>query len=528
MVRRLLLFRKILSNERILLLFIILIGMSVRLWRFGQVPTGIFPDEAFSGYQAWSLLHYGVDNFLKPWPIYFIAGGSGMNALQSYLLIPLIALFGTHTWVVRIPQLLIGIASIPAAFQVGKHLGGKTMGLILAGFLSIAPWHVMMSRWGLESNLAPGMILIGLAFYLNGLEKSVYLVLSALFWGFALYSYAMIWPVFALFVLLTLVATRPKMDFWLLLAGVILFLLALPPLCFLLVNYGVLPEFALFGFTIPKLPVFRGDDVSLTMIGENLTNLGRILFFQTDGLPWNSLDRYGMIYLFGLPFALLGTSDLVFRVFGGKQEGKTDETERRTATVLLIWLFCGLIQGAIVHVNINRGNFLMMALVLMAGVGIKTLAGRFPRTRLALALIFALSFTAFITEYFGLLPGEDAPSYNRNIAKLFTEGIEEVMLAANDEPGKVFVPINVQYPSVLFFSGVSPYQFNETIEYVEFPAPYLSAKTFDRYSFVKDLSVPPEEGTVLLWFSTPIGQYSDAGYRLTPYGMFYLAVRGNF
>lgn len=473
------------------------------------------------------MLNFGVDNFLKPWPMYFIAGGSGMNALQSYLLIPLIALFGAHTWVVRIPQVLLGIASIPAAYQVGKHLGGKTMGLILAGFLSIAPWHVMMSRWGLECNLAPGMILIGLAFYLSGLRKSGYLVIAALFWGLALYAYAMIWPVFALFVVLTLVVTRPKMDLWLMLAGVILFLLAIPPLCFLLVNYGVLPEFDLFGFTVPKLPVFRKDDVSLSKISENLANLGHILFFQTDDLPWNALARYGTIYLFGLPLAVLGVLSLVNRVFEGREDGKKDGTAYQAAIVLLIWLICGLIQGAIVHVNINRGNFLMMVLALMVGVGVKTLTDQFPRTKIALVVLFILGFTAFISEYFGLIPGEDAPSYNRNIAKLFTQGIEEVMFAAKDEPGKIFVPVNVQYPSVLFFSGVSPKRFNETIAYVEFPAPYLRAKSFDRYSFVKDLSTPPEEGAVLLWFSTAVGPYLDAGYRFTPYGMFNLMVREN-
>ena len=50
------------------------------------------------------------------------------------------------------------------------------------------------SRWGLESNLAPGFLLFGLYFFLRGMEDSRWLLPSALMYGLALYCYATLWP----------------------------------------------------------------------------------------------------------------------------------------------------------------------------------------------------------------------------------------------------------------------------------------------------------------------------------------------
>ena len=53
-----------LSEKTYILLFwaIMVIGISARVWRFGSVPGGLNQDEAFAGYEAWSLLHYGIDS----------------------------------------------------------------------------------------------------------------------------------------------------------------------------------------------------------------------------------------------------------------------------------------------------------------------------------------------------------------------------------------------------------------------------------------------------------------------------------
>lgn len=66
---------------------IIAAGCAVRLFALGSIPCGLNQDEAFAGYNAWALLHYGVDSSGYHNPVYFTAWGSGMNALESYLMI---------------------------------------------------------------------------------------------------------------------------------------------------------------------------------------------------------------------------------------------------------------------------------------------------------------------------------------------------------------------------------------------------------------------------------------------------------
>lgn len=54
---------------RPLFILIMLLALFLRLWRFGAVPAGINQDEAFAGYEAWSLLHYGFDSSGCSFPV---------------------------------------------------------------------------------------------------------------------------------------------------------------------------------------------------------------------------------------------------------------------------------------------------------------------------------------------------------------------------------------------------------------------------------------------------------------------------
>ena len=181
--------------QQLLFILILILGIGARLWMFGDVPGGINQDEAFAAREAWSLLHYGKDSFGYPYPMYLTAWGSGMNALNTYLMMPFIALFGMHTWVFRLPQLLIGILSLFAIEEIVSKVSNWKCSLLAMFLLAISPWHIMLSRWALESNLVVGFLLFGLLFFIYGIEKQPYFILSAVFYGLGLYCYAAVWPI---------------------------------------------------------------------------------------------------------------------------------------------------------------------------------------------------------------------------------------------------------------------------------------------------------------------------------------------
>ena len=111
-----------LNYEIILFAIIMLAGVFVRVWRFGSLPGGINQDEAFAGYEAYSILHYGKDSFGYSMPVYLTAWGSGMNVLNSYLMIPFIAVFGLKSWVIRMPQLIVAVLSLWVCYLLMKRL----------------------------------------------------------------------------------------------------------------------------------------------------------------------------------------------------------------------------------------------------------------------------------------------------------------------------------------------------------------------------------------------------------------------
>ena len=500
------------KTERTILAALFALGLFARVWRFGAAPPGLNQDEAFAAYDAWALLRYGTDSSLHPWPVYLTAWGSGMNALESYLMIPFLALFGVKAWVIRLPQLLLGLAALPASLSLGRRLTDRRGGLCLLAVLALCPWHIMLSRWALESNMAPELLLLGLCFFCKGLKKRPWLPLSALCYGLSLYAYSAVWPVMPLLLGLMLLYAKPKRDKWLLFSGLILALLALPLLGFLAVNYGVIGEFSVGPFSVPKLVEMRAGEISLSAVPENFRTMLRILLTQSDGLKWNSPGRFGLFYPAALPFGVLGIGELFRRFYRSRRKRRFDP-----AVLLLIWLFSGTLLTCLISVNINRMNFLLMPLALTVGLGAETLLrllGRFRRAGAALLLAALLVFFGlferfYFTEYTDSLKGE------------FTEGFSEALDEALSHEGTVYVTRALSYPKLLLKSGTSPEVFNATVEYERYPAQYLSPRRFGRFVYCDDNAPPFDpKGIYVLWNGAPTERLERLGFAVSRHGCF--------
>ena len=503
---------KLTKREKCIFFLLIILGVLVRVYRFGSAPPGLNQDEAFAAYDAWALLHYGTDSSLHRFPVYLTAWGSGMNALESYLMIPGLALFGVQTWVIRLPQLVLALLALPAAFSVGRRLGGNRGGLCALAVLALCPWHVLLSRWALESNMAPNLLLLGLCFFLRGREDGRFLPLSALCCGLALYAYSAIWPVMPLLLGLMLWYARPKADLWLLLSGLILAVLALPLVGFLAVNYGLIGEFSLGPFSVPKLVQMRAGEISLARIPDNLRTMLRILLTQSDGLKWNSPGRYGLFFPVALPFGLLGFGALLRRTVLAMREKRFD-----AACLLLVWLGTGTLLTALISVNVNRMNFLLMPIALTAALGAETalrLFGRRARIIAPLLLTALLIFFGFFARFY-------FTDYAASLGGEFTAGWDEALDAALSHRGTVYITRAIHYPKLLLRSETSPEEFNATVEYEYYPAQYLSPRSFTRFVYVDDAAPPFDPGGVyVLWNGSPTARFENAGFTVERYGCF--------
>src|SRR5260221_1658298 len=140
-----------------LLLGVIFIAAFFRTHQLAIVPPSASLDEATTGYNAYSILQTGKDEYGTSFPIILRAYDDYRPALYTYLTIPFIKLFGLTTEAVRLPSALLSIASVLNVYFLVEGLfstlkNKKILGLLVSFLLAISPWSIYVSRLGHEAN----------------------------------------------------------------------------------------------------------------------------------------------------------------------------------------------------------------------------------------------------------------------------------------------------------------------------------------------------------------------------------------
>ena len=468
------------AEERLVAL-LVLVGMLVRLVALGQYPGDIHQDEAYSAYEAYCLLTDGMDSWGYGYPVYLTTWGSGMNALQSYLMMPFVALFGLKTWVLRLPQALLACATLPVIYSLIKRLFSRETAVIGLAFLAICPWQITMARWGLESNLAPGMILLGFSCFIKGVEKPKYYVLSALFYGLSLYAYATIWPVLPFMILLQALylwyVGKLKWNRWLFAGVLLLGLLALPLVLFLAVNWDMIGEIRTPWVSIPRMLEFRTGDISLNHLYENVYRLVKTFLLQRDDRVWNASDEFGLYYHISLPFIAVGAMNCLFSTVRSLKSRRY-----HAGALILIWLILGGVLGCLIDGNVNRLNFLHVPLIVCAVIGIYLVCNwmnkRIRWFGKAIASAYALSFLLFMGFYFTEYQDQVAPQFNRGLE----EAVDFAKNVAGDEE-TIHVSDWISYPKILFYDEMPPAVFRNTVKWRWEKHAYMMIDAAGRYLF---------------------------------------------
>ncbi|MBR5261493.1 MAG: glycosyltransferase family 39 protein, partial [Oscillospiraceae bacterium] len=177
------------KTECILVCLLLVLGIFLRFYAIGSLPYGLNQDEASSGYEAWALLTSGIDRNGDAFPVLFTSWGSGQNVLMSYLAIPFVALFGLSEMSIRIPNALFGCISLVVFWLLARKTRGERFALTALLLLGVNPWHIMMSRWALESNLLPAFLLMGIYFTVLAKDKQWFLLPASVSYAIGIYAY---------------------------------------------------------------------------------------------------------------------------------------------------------------------------------------------------------------------------------------------------------------------------------------------------------------------------------------------------
>ncbi|MNO43859.1 hypothetical protein D3C76_340890 [compost metagenome] len=487
-------YRSCIDNPWPLVLFVL--GAIVRIVYLGSIPAGLNQDEASIGYDAYAILHYGIDRNGVHLPIHLIAWGSGQNALYAYLSMPFIWLFGLTPLSVRALSLVMGLLGMFFFYLSMKQLFPTRSGGIFAMFfIAINPWHIMMSRWALESNLFPTLILIAVYCLLKSFQTPKWSYGFTVIMAISLYAYGTAYffvPVFAICAAFLLLYSR-VLKFRTLVWNVVFFvLLALPILVFIVINHYGLQEIAVRLFTIPRLTMPRVEQISSVFGGEllhtasgNFSRFVRLMRSGSDGLPWNSISPYGYAYPIALPFALLGLIVLIYELYQRGRGGLAYMT-------VLFWLGIAILMALITDVNINRINIIFYPLIMLVAAGVFWLYHKLKLAALLSVAVFAVMFGFFTNAYFREFPGEIGPAFYDSLG-------EAVQYASEATSGDIYVTdkVNMPYIYVLFYEKINPHDFLDSVQYINPGDAFQRVASFGRYKFGTPGTQPGQAAYIL-------------------------------
>ncbi len=514
--------------------FILILGALLRLIYLAEVPGGMDRDETFVAWNALALLKDGMDSAGNHFPIYLADWGDGHSALYSWLLIPIFALSGGkfHPFLSRLPQAIVAILTIWTVYCLFKRMFGRTAALWVEFLLSICPWHIMMSRWGLDANLAPGFLIFGMYFFIRSLEDKRFLVLTALAYGLSLYCYALIWSIVPVLLLLQIIygAYHKKLSFnkWSIGSAILLFFMAVPLLLFVLVNSGTIGQLELGFMTIPVMNGYRGGELAwkLSDMWHNLRRVGTLLYRQNLGSPIDILLPYGLFYDIGRVFIVIG-----FVILFGNMIRKIIKKEFSYEYFIFVQLIGGGIVALLVSVNLHQINCLFIPLVLCEAYGIWITVKKLIRQKWT-PVVFSTFLIVFYLVNLLLFQRAYYTDYREVVDSHFGKGIQEAVEFAMGQSEKIgsetgrypdiITEKGLQFPRLLLFSEITPSEYLENVVYTVAPAPASFQKDEITFRIGIDYDSIQRNNIYIIYFNDV--EVFETDFELTQFREWYVAV----
>ncbi len=489
-------------------------GFFARVWEYGSLPPGLAEDEASDGVEAMSLARYGMDRNGVSFPVRFISWGSGQDVLDSYILIPLVAVFGLSSKVVRFPVLVSGIISLPLIFFLGLKLRGRVFGLLAMFLLAISPWHIALSRWGLDANLLPFFFLLGFTCLLLSDSGNHWFVMAGLVFGLGLYTYINSYlaiPLFLLLVLPFLYQAR-RIAGKDLLAGLLIFIIMAAPLVlYVLVNTFNWPSIHLGPLSVPRFPsvsrvqtdivLFQPDPLAELFI--RMKGFLTLLITQND----TGFDQpgFGYLYKFSFPLIFAGGYLFFYRKDGGINKH-----------LILSWLLAAFAVGLLIHPGFTHDIVVFTPLILLCAVFLEWLMNWNKRLFILALGIFLVAFTVFTGYYHG-------PEYKAQVDRKNYTGLLSAIDYAKTSTGApicISSPVlNHPYIYVLFSEQMDPSVGPEKIKYINPQAQFRQVSSVGRYFFGLE-NCPVETNVTYIHFFNDPPPAQPRSFTIRRFGLF--------
>ncbi|WKZ26004.1 MAG: glycosyltransferase family 39 protein [bacterium] len=179
-----------LLQTNFVLIVICLLFLGTRLFRIDSIPASVYWDEASIGYNAYSILTTGKDEWGEFLPLHFRAFGEFKLPVYIYSVVASQFVFGMNTFALRFPAVIFGLFSIIGLYLLVLQLTKQKSVSLLSFFLfSITPWFFIFSRTGYEAVAGLALFIWATYFLLKSATEKKHLFLSTMLFIGSFYSY---------------------------------------------------------------------------------------------------------------------------------------------------------------------------------------------------------------------------------------------------------------------------------------------------------------------------------------------------
>lgn len=409
--------------RHIKLLFIILsVAAVLYLYKLGMNPPGLFADEASTGYNIYTLLKTGRDEYGKFLPFGFRQLGSFTPPLYIYLSVPLVAILGLSEFSTRILSVICGLSIITMVFYLLNEFQickSKTSLFFTTLFFAITPWLIFFSRMGYEQNLAFTLFTLSIILITKSLKNSKFLALAIPIMSLTTYAdfpQRFLMPIiFVVFALAFRKVFKIRKNLKLVAIGIIIAAVIQIPNIYLGTTKSFYTKSEHFYSDVVASQAKKIDhylphpiSVSLAFTREFLSQYinyfsPRSLFFNGDPDLQRSIPKLSVFYPWMIVFYFIGLY-VLYKTKSGN-----------TKKILVLLLFVTPLTGALTHqpFHIQRTLAFLLPLTLIMGLGIDLVCKKLGKklSIISFSILFLVSLIFFWRSYFILLPQERASTW---------------------------------------------------------------------------------------------------------------------
>ncbi|TSC88439.1 MAG: Uncharacterized protein G01um101416_107 [Microgenomates group bacterium Gr01-1014_16] len=457
------------------LFLIILFGFALRAAFITDFPPSLNWDEVSLGYNAYSLLKTGRDEWGTVLPAIFRAFGDFKLPGYIYADVPFVAVLGLNALSVRFPSIMAGTLLIFLVYALSRKLSAPP--LTSALLAAISPWSLFLSRVAVEANLGIFLFTLGvtLLLYRKLSLGIIYVLLSA--WTYN--SFRIFAP---LFIVAYFLIYRTKTN---IILYSLFFILFIPVLIQLLSPSGqarykwltLLDEGAIAQINqLRQRPGGRFVYNKATYLAYRFTTNylnhfnPRFLFINGGSQYQFNIPGFGLLYLICLPFFYIG----FLKIFKHK--------------VILLWLILAPIAGSLTRdaPHTLRAITMLPAVILITAYGLNRCSQVLKNTRIIFILLLLLSLDYYLNPV--------AFNYRTNYSWSWQYGYKETVKYVMDNYSKydeiIFTKRYAEpHEFIAFYWPWDPADFQKSKRW-DYHADWYWVNRLEKIKFVNDWEMP--------------------------------------